>query len=288
MSALQRRVRTRRAAELLEARRSGSARLRRGRAARTSWRRRGHVREDRLAGGARRPPTSSTGACEITGPVDRKMMINALNSGARVFMADFEDANSPTWENASRASATCATRCDAHDLARDAGGKTLQAERRDRDAAGAAARLAPAGEARARSTASRSRPRCSTSGSTSSTTRGSCWRAAAGPTSTCPSSRATSRRGSGTTSSARRGRARLPPGTIRATVLIETILAAFEMEEILYELREHCRRRSTPAAGTTSSASIKKFRDDAELRAARPRPGDDDRAVHARLHASCS
>jgi len=36
---------------------------------------------------------------EITGPVDRKMMINALNSGARVFMADFEDANSPTWSN---------------------------------------------------------------------------------------------------------------------------------------------------------------------------------------------
>jgi malate synthase len=36
---------------------------------------------------------------EITGPVDRKMMVNALNSGARVFMADFEDANSPTWEN---------------------------------------------------------------------------------------------------------------------------------------------------------------------------------------------
>jgi malate synthase len=36
---------------------------------------------------------------EITGPVDRKMIINALNSGAKVFMADFEDANSPTWEN---------------------------------------------------------------------------------------------------------------------------------------------------------------------------------------------
>jgi malate synthase len=36
---------------------------------------------------------------EITGPVERKMMINALNSGARCFMADFEDANSPTWEN---------------------------------------------------------------------------------------------------------------------------------------------------------------------------------------------
>jgi malate synthase len=36
---------------------------------------------------------------EITGPVDRKMIINALNSGAKVFMADFEDSNSPTWEN---------------------------------------------------------------------------------------------------------------------------------------------------------------------------------------------
>jgi len=36
---------------------------------------------------------------EITGPTDRKLVINALNSGARGFMADFEDANSPTWEN---------------------------------------------------------------------------------------------------------------------------------------------------------------------------------------------
>ena len=36
---------------------------------------------------------------EITGPVDRKMVINALNSGAKVFMADFEDATTPTWEN---------------------------------------------------------------------------------------------------------------------------------------------------------------------------------------------
>jgi malate synthase len=36
---------------------------------------------------------------EITGPVDRKMVINALNSGAKVYMADFEDANSPTWAN---------------------------------------------------------------------------------------------------------------------------------------------------------------------------------------------
>ncbi len=45
------------------------------------------------------PPDLEHRWVEITGPVDRKMMINALNSGAQVFMADFEDALSPTWEN---------------------------------------------------------------------------------------------------------------------------------------------------------------------------------------------
>ena len=45
------------------------------------------------------PPDLQDRRCEITGPVERKMMINALNSGARVFMADLEDSLSPTWEN---------------------------------------------------------------------------------------------------------------------------------------------------------------------------------------------
>jgi len=45
------------------------------------------------------PPDLQNRRVEITGPVDRKMMINALNSGAQVFMADFEDACSPTWSN---------------------------------------------------------------------------------------------------------------------------------------------------------------------------------------------
>jgi malate synthase len=49
---------------------------------------------------------------EITGPVDRKMVINALNSGARVFMADFEDAHSPTWEG------TLAGQLNIHDAVR--------------------------------------------------------------------------------------------------------------------------------------------------------------------------
>ena len=48
------------------------------------------------------PPDLLDRRVEITGPVDRKMIINALNSGAQVFMADFEDANSPTWANVVR------------------------------------------------------------------------------------------------------------------------------------------------------------------------------------------
>ena len=63
--------------------------------------------------------------------------------------------------------------------------------------------------------------------------------AAAARTSTCPRWRATSRRGSGTTSSpSPRSALGIPHGTVRATVLIETIPAAFEMDEILYELRD--------------------------------------------------
>ena len=74
----------------------------------------------------------------------------------------------------------------------------------------------------------------------------------------------------------------IPRGSIKATVLIETILAAFEMDEILYELREH-------SAGLNAGrwdyifSVIKKFRERG-LRAPRPRPGDDGGAVHARLH----
>jgi malate synthase len=45
------------------------------------------------------PPDLADRRVEITGPTDRKMVINALNSGAKIFMADFEDANSPTWAN---------------------------------------------------------------------------------------------------------------------------------------------------------------------------------------------
>src|SRR5512138_2934839 len=57
-----------------------------------------HIREDHWKV-APIPADLQNRRVEITGPTDRKMMINALNSGASVFMADFEDANSPIWNN---------------------------------------------------------------------------------------------------------------------------------------------------------------------------------------------
>lgn len=58
-----------------------------------------HIRSDSSWTVAKTPPPLERRLVEITGPTDRKMVINALNSGANVFMADFEDANSPTWSN---------------------------------------------------------------------------------------------------------------------------------------------------------------------------------------------
>ena len=55
-----------------------------------------HRRDWRVA---HTPPDLQRRWVEITGPTERKMMINALNSGADVFMADFEDANCPSWQN---------------------------------------------------------------------------------------------------------------------------------------------------------------------------------------------
>src|SRR5262245_29220216 len=59
----------------------------------------GRIRENKSWRVASIPPDLQNRRVEITGPTDRKMMINAFNSGANVFMADFEDANSPTWKN---------------------------------------------------------------------------------------------------------------------------------------------------------------------------------------------
>ncbi len=58
-----------------------------------------NIRDDRSWKVASIPADLQDRRTEITGPCDRKMVINALNSGAKVFMADFEDATSPTWKN---------------------------------------------------------------------------------------------------------------------------------------------------------------------------------------------
>ncbi len=116
--------------------------------------------------------------------------------------------------------------------------------------------------------------------------RSGCSSAGAGPTSTCPSSRATSRRGSGTTSSSlAQDTLGMPHGTIRATVLIETILAAFEMDgDPLRAARPLGRAQRRPLG-----LHLQRHQEvprPARVRAARPRPGHDDRAVHARVHGA--
>ena len=107
---------------------------------------------------------------EITGPTDRKMIINALNSGAKVFMADFEDSLTPTWDNVVQGQINLrdAVRrtIELHESRRQA----VPPQPADRDAARAPARLASRREARAASTASRCPARSSTSACTSSTT----------------------------------------------------------------------------------------------------------------------
>jgi malate synthase len=176
---------------------------------------------------------------EITGPVERKMMINALNSGARVFMADFEDALSPPWGNVIGGQLNCM----------EAVRRTLAFESPD----GRRYQLGP------------------TLATLVVRPRG--WhldekhlQLGGRPVSASlvdfglyffHNARELLSRGSGpyfylakleshvearlwndvfTWSQATLG---IPPGTVRATVLIETVLAAFEMDEILYELRPH-------------------------------------------------
>ena len=167
------------------------------------------------------------------------MVINALNSGARVFMADFEDANSPTWQNVVGGQQNL-TDAIARTICVQTPREELRAERRGRRPPRPPARLAPGGAARPRRRRAGLGEPLRLRRLLPAERRASCSRAGAGRTSTSRSSRAISRRGSGTTSFCiAQDRLGIPRGTIKATVLIETILAAFEMEEILYELREH-------------------------------------------------
>ncbi|MBI3684771.1 MAG: malate synthase A [Acidobacteria bacterium] len=176
---------------------------------------------------------------EITGPVERKMIINALNSGASIFMADFEDSNSPTWDN------------------------NLQGHVNLRDAvAGTISYTSPEGKQyrlNEKTAVLLVRPRgwhlvekhmfvdgAPISGSLFDFglyffhNAGNTLKRGWGPYFYLPKmeSHLEARLWNDVFNFAQDyiGMAR---GSIRATVLIETILAAFEMDEILYELREH-------------------------------------------------
>jgi malate synthase len=177
---------------------------------------------------------------EITGPTDRKMVINALNSGANVFMADFEDSNTPTWENM----------IEGQINLRDAIERTI-------------AFVSPDGRRytlNQRTAVLLVRPRgwhlveehvhvdgAPVSGAIFDFAlyffhnAKSLLARNTGPYFYLPKMEGrlearlwneifvTSQRELG-----------IPLGTIKATALIETVLAAFEMDEILFELREHC------------------------------------------------
>src|SRR4051812_12049264 len=176
---------------------------------------------------------------EITGPVDRKMVINALNSGAQVYMADFEDSHSPTWHG------------------------TIEGQINLRDAvAGRIAYTSPEGKhytLKSSIATLMARPRGWHLIERHVTVDGEPISASlvdfglfffhnaralvaqeSGPYFYLPKleSHLEARLWNDVFVAAQDA-LRLPRGTIRATVLIETIPAAFEMDEILYELRDH-------------------------------------------------
>ncbi len=196
---------------------------------------------------------------EITGPVDRKMIINALNCGAKVFMADFEDANSPTWEN----------NIEGQINLRDAINRSITFDNPD-------GRVYRLNETIATLMV---RPRgwhlnekhvlidgTPISGSlfdfglfvfqNARQLRAN----GSGPYFYLPKmeSHLEARLWNDVFVMAENALG-IPPGTIKATVLIETILAAFEMDEILYELREHSAGLNCGRWDYIFSA-IKKFR----------------------------
>jgi malate synthase len=187
---------------------------------------------------AEAPPDLQDRRVEITGPTDRKMVINALNSGARVFMADFEDANSPTWSNLVEGQQNL---IDANErtISLDTGEKSYRLNEEV-----ATLLVRPRGwHLPERHLLVDGEPVSGSlfdfglymfHSSKRAIARGS------GPYFYLPKleSHLEARLWNDVFLHAQDALG-IPRGTIRATVLIETILAAFEMEEILYELREH-------------------------------------------------
>jgi malate synthase len=176
---------------------------------------------------------------EITAPTDRKMVINALNSGARVYMADFEDAHAPTWSGtvSGQVNLLDAVRRRISYTAPDGRAYRLEPEL-------ATLMVRPRGwhlderhvtiEGRSMSASLFDFGLFYFHNATELLRRGT------GPYFYLPKMEhyLEARLWNDVFLYAQR-RLGIPRGTIRATVLIETLPAAFQMEEILYELREH-------------------------------------------------
>jgi malate synthase len=195
---------------------------------------------------------------EITGPTDRKMVINALNSGAATFMADFEDANCPTWDNM----------IDGQVNLRDAIRRTITLEQN-----GKSYRL------NEKTAVLIPRPRGWHLDEKHVTLDGKIVSGAIFDFALYffHNARELLARGSGPYFYLPKMESHLearlwndifvmaqdelgvPQGSIRATALIETIVAAFEMDEILYELRDHSAGLNIGRWDYIFSA-IKKFR----------------------------
>jgi malate synthase len=184
------------------------------------------------------PPDLQDRRCEITGPVDRKMMINALNSGARVFMADFEDANSPTWANVVQGQVNVR---DAvlREISLETGGKSYRLNDEV-----ATLLIRPRGWHLPERHFTVDDEPVSASlfdfGLTLFHNARRLLERGGGPYFYLPKleSHLEARLWAQAFALAE-DELGLPRGSIRCTVLIETILAAFEMEEILYELRDY-------------------------------------------------
>lgn len=200
---------------------------------------------------------------EITGPVDRKMMINALNSGAKVFMADFEDANSPTWANCIQGQANLM----------DAVRRTIELVTPEKtyrlNEKIAVLFVRPRGwHLHEKHVLIDNQPISASlfdfglyffHNAHELVQRGSA------PYFYLPKleSHLEARLWNDVFNFAQ-DKLGIPRGTIRATVLIETILAAYEMEEILYELRDHSGGLNAGRWDYIFSA-IKKFRTQSDL-----------------------
>jgi len=221
---------------------------------------------------------------EITGPVDRKMVINALNSGARIFMADFEDSNSPTWQNCVEGQANLIDAVD-RTISLDTGEKQYRLQNeiatllvRPRGWHLPEAHLLIDGEPVSAALfdfglylfhcGDRQRA------------------AGSGPYFYLPKleSHLEARLWNEVFLFAQ-DKLSIPRGTIRATVLIETILAAFEMEEILYEMSaERAFRGPERRSLGLHVLDHQEVPRPARVRPPGPPARDDGRAVHARLH----